>query len=137
MTKATILPSGKFLGLDGDESHFHMNEFRCKCGMCNYTDVADRLIMVLEQIRVASGPLHIVSSIRCPMHNANVGGAPQSFHMPKDGIGRAAGVSSRVMNPETLAILGARYLGPEGGIGLYHSWVHFDVREGRAFWEGT
>lgn len=124
----------------GFHSHFRVDEFRCRCGDCEFTDVHERLIEVLEHARVASGgAIHVTSGIRCLEHNARIGGARLSRHVPElyNGIGMAADVSSRVMDPDQLAILLARYLGVDGGIGLYSQWVHVDVRNGSAFWEGT
>lgn len=122
---------------DGKVSHFRIKEFFCKCDDCSWDKIAQPLLDVLEAMRVACGPIHVVSGIRCETHNRMVGGAPNSLHVPRLGVGMAADVSSRILPPEHLAILGARYLGESGGIGLYSSWVHFDIRDYRAFWVGT
>ena len=122
-----------------EPTHFHIDEWRCRGKDCRFDGVHQSLVNVLEQTRLASGPLHVVSGIRCAQHNENIGGARRSWHVPEfhEGIGFAADVSSRVLSPEDLAILGARFLGRNGGIGVYSSWVHFDVRDERAFWHGT
>lgn len=136
-------PNGQFLIPAGihwpdEETHFNLAEFRCRCGHCTFSTVAQRLIVVLEAIRQKTGPLHIASGIRCKEHNARIGGAARSKHVPEfnNGIGIAADVVARNKSPEDLAILGARELGNDGGIGVYSGWVHFDVRSAPAFWRG-
>ncbi len=137
MIQRAIDIDGVFYTSENQKTNFRVDEFRCKCGECTFSAVSKRLIDVLQAVRMQSGPLHVVSGIRCEAHNLAIGGAPNSYHMPREGVGMAADVASRVLDPAPLAILGARHLGPGGGIGLYSSWVHFDSRETRAFWEGT
>lgn len=86
--------------------------------------------------RCATGigkPLSITSGFRCNRHNKAVGGAEQSFHtlgMAAD-VSCPAGVSPRNWrsSPEEIPLF------CEGGIGVYASWVHLDVRQsGKARW---
>ena len=69
----------------------------------------------------------------CNRHNKAVGGAEQSFHT----LGMAADVSCPAgVSPEELAVIAEEIpLFREGGIGVYASWVHLDVRQsGKARW---
>ena len=78
-------------------------------------------------------PLSITSGFRCNRHNKAVGGAEQSFHT----LGMAADVSCPAgVSPEELAVIAEEIpLFREGGIGVYASWVHLDVRQsGKARW---
>ena len=137
MISRAVEIDGVFYTAENQKTNFRVDEFRCKCGECTFSAMSTALIGMLQALRMASGPIHVVSGIRCNNHNRFVGGAPNSLHVPFQGVGQAADVVSRLLDPEALAILGARFLGPVGGIGLYSSWVHFDTRENRAFWEGT
>ena len=78
-------------------------------------------------------PLSITSGFRCNRHNKTVGGAEQSFHT----LGMAADVSCPAgVSPEELAVVAEEIpLFCEGGIGVYASLVHLDVRQsGKARW---
>jgi zinc D-Ala-D-Ala carboxypeptidase len=61
--------------------HFTLEEFKCRC--CGQYDLAplQRLAAELELVRPDVGPMTITSGFRCKVHNANVGGAPHSFHL--------------------------------------------------------
>lgn len=73
------------------------------------------------------------------MHNARVGGAPNSHHVPYEDpddlahVGHAADISSRTLSPVELFIEW-RTLFKDGGAGLYPGWIHVDVRPARVEW---
>lgn len=111
--------------------HFAANEFACHCCGQGGGDMHPRLIELLEQLRANIGgyPLHINSAYRCPSHNAEVGGVPNSQHV----LHTAADVA----RPDELSFDEfAWYVGqlPFDGIGLYPGdmgdFVHTDVRHG-------
>lgn len=116
--------------------HFKLSEFACRCGCGLHADVKyryplTRLAEALEVIRGAAGggPLGIQSGFRCPAHNAKQpGAAPRSLHMQ----GRAADLRASHVRPTRLAeiIEGLIQAGkvPEGGIGIYDNFVHYDTR---------
>lgn len=119
--------------------HFDRSEFRCHDGTEYPREwLLDRLVplcVVLEVIREACGgrPITILSGYRSPQHNAEVGGAKQSQHME----GRAADITVDGMAPsdvhaQILELFNAGKLEKLGGLGLYDSWVHLDVRP----WQG-
>ena len=61
--------------------HFSSVEFQCGdgCGLCT---IDLQLVQQLEGARRLLGrPIHITSGVRCPAHNARVGGARESAHM--------------------------------------------------------
>ena len=115
--------------------NFSRHEFACHCGCC-CADVVPELVEHLQSLRDLIGqPVIVVSGCRCPTHNAAVDGARNSQHM----AGRAADVRVKGMSPAELkrlaeTILNFRY----GGIGLYDTFVHLDVRpNGPARWQGA
>lgn len=105
----------------GDLSaHFDRAEFACKDG-CGYGQPHPRLVQVLEQLRATiRRPLPIVSGLRCPVRNREVGGAVRSRHQS----GEAADLPSRMIRESQARGAGAT------GIGLdKEGWViHVDVR---------
>ncbi len=111
--------------------HFAQNEFACHCCGQGGGDMDPRLIVLLEQLRYNIGgyPLHINSAYRCPSHNAEVGGVPNSQHV----LHTAADVA----RPDELSFDEfAWYVGqlPFDGIGLYPGamgdFIHVDTRHG-------
>lgn len=64
---------------------FNRTEFACKCGRyCDGFPVEPerRLIQVADRVRRHFGaPVIVSSGVRCPTHNANVGGVANSRHI--------------------------------------------------------
>ncbi len=63
--------------------HFSLREFQCKgrngCG--GAVKVDSELVEKLEQLRVRLGkPLILNCAYRCPQHNEEIGGTPNSYH---------------------------------------------------------
>jgi len=89
--------------------------------------------LYLEPLRRRYGPVSILSGHRSTIHNAQVGGAPQSFHLwlpPREGV--AADVRCRRGSPaEWYSFLEG--LAP-GGLGAYPGFVHVDSRLTPARW---
>ena len=113
-------------------AHFRVREFACRDGS-DAVLVAPRLVMVLESIRTHFGvPVTISSGYRTPQYNAKVDGAAHSQHC----YGTAADIVVSGQTPETVAAY-ARQLMPDwGGVGVYKSFTHVDVREAKADWTG-
>ncbi len=117
-------------------ANFDSSEFRCSCFNCTYLEGPDKfphpeLVHVLQWLRVRVGAsIHINSSWRCKEHNSDVGGAKNSQHL----LGTAADISVTGLSPkEVYNILSETH--PDCcGIGLYDTFVHFDVREIKARW---
>lgn len=128
---------------DGYPRNFRVNEFFCKCGgeFCTGEPVdpgaTRHLAWTLQQIRdLANVPLRINSGYRCPSYNEKVGGAARSKHK----LGIAADLKPKGMSPEELHaviedLVKSKRI-PEGGLGLYNSFVHYDIRSVKARWNG-
>lgn len=114
--------------------HFDSSEFACHCG-CDYksygAEISPRLIQVLERIRHYLGdiPLEINSGVRCPAHNANVGGVYNSRHV----IGDAADIALPEGLDSTYLADVAKKCGADG-IGIYEWGVHVDMRGYSSRW---
>lgn len=113
-------------------AHFKAREFSCRSG-ADALLIAPRLVMVLESIRAHFGAaVTINSGYRTPEYNAKVGGVARSQHC----YGTAADIVVKGQTPEAVAAF-ARTLMPDwGGVGVYKSFTHIDVREARADWTG-
>ena len=119
---------------NGFPPNFRKSEFSCKCGQCDgfpYPDRIRHLAWVLQKIRQAAGcPLKITSGYRCEDHNRAVGGAPRSKHVQC----WAADIKPVGKPVDHLfdAIQSLRNAGeiPQGGLGKYAAWAHYDIRPG-------
>lgn len=114
--------------------YFGRHEFACKCGKCGGYPVEPREAFVrkLDAFRERVGePVYINSGIRCPEHNASVGGAKDSRHL----YGDAADIRCIGKTPEQLYAI-ADEIFCDGGVGLYDWGVHVDDRGHRARWVG-
>jgi uncharacterized protein YcbK (DUF882 family) len=59
--------------------HYNLKEFECPC--CNTVKIATDLVEALENLSdLLREKLQITSGYRCPKHNKEVGGVPNSFH---------------------------------------------------------
>ena len=113
-------------------ANFTVKEFACKDGS-DAVLTAPRLVMVLQSIRSHfAAPVVIHSAYRTPQYNAKVGGVAHSQHC----YGTAADISVKGQKPAAVAAY-ARELMPDwGGVGVYDSFCHIDVREAKADWKG-
>ena len=104
--------------------HFKVREFACKDG----TDpvfVSESLVGILEAIRLHFGaPVHINSTYRTPQHNAEEGGVKTSQHT----YGLAADIRVDGHTPAEVYAVADSMLGEHGGVGIYDTFVHVDVR---------
>ena len=111
--------------------HFKVREFRCYDGS-DTIFVSQELVEVLEKIRVHFGKaVNINSGYRTETHNKKNGGAAYSQHK----YGLAADISIRGVTPKQIAAYAETLLPGTGGIGIYRSFTHIDVRATRSRWK--
>ncbi|MBR2520449.1 MAG: N-acetylmuramoyl-L-alanine amidase [Selenomonadaceae bacterium] len=111
-------------------SHFNASEFVCHC--CGQGSVDPRLIELLERLRTKAGkPIHVNCGYRCPSHNAEVGGVPNSQHV----LGTAADITIPEIGferarelVESIDFDGTGFYPPLDGGGAW--FIHVDVRDG-------
>lgn len=111
--------------------HFSRQELACPC--CGRLQLEERLLIALEKLRsLANGPVLVHDGYRCPKHNREVGGVPDSEHTR----GCAADISLAKISLQRMYELALEV--PEfrdGGIGVYDGgFLHVDVRPRRARW---
>lgn len=113
-------------------SNFKVSEFACKDGS-DAVLVAPRLVMVLQTIRDHFGAaVTINSGYRTPQYNAKVGGVTDSQHC----YGTAADITVKGQKPAAVAAYARTIMPDWGGVGVYDSFTHIDVREVKADWKG-
>ena len=114
-----------------DIEFFTREEFRCQCKgkYCNGFPVEpqEKMVRTVDEIRRRLGvPVTIVESggsgVRCPIHNANVGGVSNSNHL----TGNAADLHSG-KSPQEMARVAEEVMGNTGEIGIYDWGIHVGV----------
>lgn len=112
--------------------NFKVSEFACVDGS-DTVFISFGLVMVLQKIRNHfAKPVIINSAYRNDAYNKKVGGADYSQHK----YGTAADISISGVSPATIAAYVETIMPNMGGIGIYSSFVHVDVRADRARWNG-
>lgn len=112
--------------------NFTVKEFACKDGS-DPVFVSTELVYLLQAIRSYFGKaVTITSAYRTPTHNKNEGGATQSQHL----YGTAADIKVSGVTPKKVYEYANKLMPNRGGIGLYKTFVHVDVREVKSRWNG-
>jgi uncharacterized protein YcbK (DUF882 family) len=118
--------------------NFNLSEFASKDGSEFPKDVKDNLQELannLQVLRYALGqPIIITSGYRSESHNKKIGGAKSSQHI----LGLAADIKVANTTPKNVAkkieeLIELKEM-KQGGIGIYSSWVHYDIRGKKARW---
>lgn len=107
--------------------YFSEDEMKCKCcGQLPEGGISKTLLEKLDELRELVGvPIHVSCMYRCPKHNAEVGGVPNSQHVD----GTAADIYTDNLTVDELADFAVQ-VGFDG-IGRYYDseFVHVDVRD--------
>lgn len=119
-------------------TNFRLEEFNSKCGRPIPNNVLPNIIELAKNLQVLRNAVNksisITSGYRSPEHNAKVKGAKDSQHVK----GTAADIKVAGMTPKEVALVidGLIEKGKmkQGGIGIYPSWVHYDIRGTKARW---
>ena len=92
----------------------------------------------LEVLRsVLNKPIAITSGFRSEIHNTRIGGSKTSQHL----LGKASDLQVKGLKPKTVykaiekLIEQGKML--EGGLGLYDTFVHYDIRGKEARWDNS
>ena len=113
-------------------NNFTVNEFRCKDNS-DVIFIAQALVDILQAIRNHYGKaVHINSAYRTPTYNKKVGGATYSQHL----YGTAADIRINGVKPKDLAAYIETLMPNYGGIGIYPTFVHVDIRKTKSRWNG-
>ena len=120
---------------DGNKNlsaNFKVKEFACKDGS-DPVFISQELVEVLQKIRAHFGKaVTINSAFRTATHNKKEGGATYSQHL----YGTAADIVVSGVKPKEVAKYVETLLPNKGGIGIYATFTHVDVREVKSRWNG-
>ena len=120
-------------------NNFNKSEFDSGDGSEMPNDVLlniQKLANQLQYVRdYTARAIRINSGYRSPSHNATIGGVSNSQHV----LGNAADIFIKGLSPNiTYQILEDLIEKGEilqGGLGLYDSFVHYDIRKTKARWD--
>lgn len=113
-------------------AHFEAHEFRCKDNS-RVIVLNKALLDLLELIRLHyNRPLTISSGYRTVQYNSQLkNSSPKSQHT----LGNAADISVKGVSAQTLYNWINNSYPNSLGLGLYDTFVHVDVREGKSRWD--
>ena len=120
--------------------NFSLGEFRCKDGtdvpdeyMDNVRELAENLQALREHV---DKPIKVISGYRSPKYNRKIKGARRSQHLTASG----ADIKIKGMTPQEVKEVVEKLikdgLMKQGGVGLYKTFLHYDVRGRKAPWLG-
>lgn len=113
-------------------TNFRVKEFACTDGS-DPIFVDSELVAVLQKVRTHFGKaVTITSAYRTPGKNKACGGTTYSQHL----YGRAADIKVKGVAPKTVAAYVEKLMPKSGGIGIYSTFTHIDVRGTKARWKG-
>jgi len=120
--------------------NFKKTEFKCRDGTTTPECLMDNLKELVENLQIIRDhiqqPMHIISGYRTPKYNRRIGGARRSQHMKA----KAADIVVKGMRPPHLREIIINLIKEgkikKGGVGLYRSFVHYDVRGRNTRWKG-
>ena len=112
--------------------NFTVKEFACSDGT-DTVFISSALVNLLQKIRNHFGKAVIINSAyRTEAHNKSIGGATYSQHK----YGLAADIHINGVTPKEIAAYVETLMPSSGGIGIYQSFVHVDVRRVKSRWNG-
>ena len=120
--------------------NFTKEEFDCNDGSEMNIAIYHNVVKVANQLQILRNyigkPITINSGYRSEEYNADVGGVKSSQHV----MGRAADIVVKGMTPlavyTTIELLIEKGDMLQGGLGLYNSFVHYDIRGTKIRWDG-
>ena len=111
--------------------NFKVSEFKCNDGSDTVL-ISDKLVVLLQNIRDHFGAaVTINSAYRTESYNKKIGGATKSQHVN----GTAADIVVKGATPLEVAQYVEHVMPGSGGIGVYQSFTHVDVRTSRSRWD--
>ena len=112
--------------------NFLVREFACSDGS-DVIFISPELVKILQQVRDHfKAPVTINSGFRTVTHNKKVGGAAYSQHL----YGMAADITVKGVTPKKVYDYVDSLMPYTGGVGLYGTFTHVDVRKTKSRWNG-
>lgn len=119
--------------------NFNIMEFASRDGADFPQEVIENLYELAKNLEVIRAfynkPIKVNSGYRSPSHNKKVSGSIRSQHL----LGKAGDLVIEGITPDELAkgieVLIENGKISQGGIGIYNSFTHYDIRGTKARWE--
>lgn len=119
--------------------NFLLSEFRCNDKSVIPDNILPNLVELAENLQVLRDylgfPIQINSGYRSPAYNASVGGVKNSQHL----LGKASDIVIQKFTPEQVANAIEKLINEgkmkQGGIGIYNTFTHYDIRGTKARWD--
>ena len=121
--------------------NFSKSEFDSKDGAEMPHDVLMNVQKLASQLQILRNninkPISINSGYRSLEHNKAIGGVENSQHV----LGKAADIKVKGISTRILAALIEDLINDgdmlQGGLGIYDTFVHYDIRKNQARWDYT
>ena len=125
----------------GLSKNFLMSEFQSNDGHKMPLDVSYNIIKLSQQLQYlrdyTNKPIHINSAYRSKGHNSKIGGGKTSQHL----LGKAADITIKGLTPKIVFKIIEDLISKgemlQGGLGLYNTFVHYDIRKTKARWNNS
>ena len=119
--------------------NFSLDEFKCKDGSDIPNNALSNIIELAKNLQVLRDALGktitITSGYRSPERNAKIKGAAKNSQHVK---GTASDIKVKGMTAKEVALVIEGLIASgkmkEGGIGIYPTWVHYDIRGVKKRW---
>tara|TARA_R100000951_G_C2537772_1_gene148386 strand:+ start:62 stop:442 length:381 start_codon:yes stop_codon:yes gene_type:complete len=119
--------------------NFSKEEFDCNDGSEMPINVYHNMVKVANQLQTLRDyigkPIQVNSAWRSEEYNASIGGVKNSQHI----MGRAADIVIKGMTPIEVSKIIEELISKgdmlQGGLGIYSSFVHYDIRGTKARWD--
>ncbi len=120
--------------------NFHLDEFKCNDASPVPEEYMDNVILLTEQLQKIrehfDKPIVVISGYRSPDYNKKIGGAKRSTHMKAMAADIVISGVSSVEIWKVVKQMIADGVIHKGGVGLYETFVHYDIRGRNARWYG-
>lgn len=121
------------------QKNFKLSEFNCKDGTAVPVELYGNVQAVMNNLQAlrdsVGAPITINSAYRTPSHNKAVGGATNSMHLQAKAADiKVLGMTPTAVKQRILELITQGKM-QDGGIGLYSSFVHYDLGPVRR-WNG-
>lgn len=119
--------------------NFSKEEFDCNDGSEMPINIYHNMVKVANQLQTLRDyigkPIQVNSAWRSEEYNASINGVKNSQHI----MGRAADIVIKGMTPIEVSKIIEELISKgdmlQGGLGIYSSFVHYDIRGEKARWD--
>lgn len=120
-------------------TNFTKQEFECRDGSTMPSEVLENVKLLAKELQVlrdfVGKKTTINSGYRSEKYNKKVGGSPKSQHL----LGKAADITIAGLSPKKVAQIIENLIQEgkmkQGGIGIYKTFTHYDIRGVKARWD--